>query len=73
MNLLSGFKVNVEFFHSRDFRHLLAFCVAIVLLLLPSLAAAQSPVKVRAAYGAMSAAMAPLWYAQRSRLVLRGS
>jgi NitT/TauT family transport system substrate-binding protein len=40
----------------------------IVALLFPVLASAQSPVKVRAAYGAMSAAMAPLWYAQDTRL-----
>jgi NitT/TauT family transport system substrate-binding protein len=31
-------------------------------------AAAQTPLKVRAAFGAMSAAMAPLWYAQDTRL-----
>ncbi|HEX2229765.1 MAG TPA: ABC transporter substrate-binding protein [Candidatus Binatia bacterium] len=41
---------------------------SIVGLLFPLLAAAQSPLKVRAAYGAMSAAMAPLWYAQDTKL-----
>jgi NitT/TauT family transport system substrate-binding protein len=42
--------------------------VALVLLILASAAAGQSPLKVRAAYGAMSAAMAPLWYAQDTKL-----
>ena len=40
----------------------------IVVLLSTASTAAQSPLKVRAAYGAMSAAMAPLWYAQDTRL-----
>jgi NitT/TauT family transport system substrate-binding protein len=39
----------------------------ITVLLLPAYLFAQ-PLKVRAAYGAMSAAMAPLWYAQDTRL-----
>jgi NitT/TauT family transport system substrate-binding protein len=42
--------------------------VAMVLLILASAAAGQSPLKVRAAYSAMSAAMAPLWYAQDTKL-----
>jgi NitT/TauT family transport system substrate-binding protein len=58
----------MEFCHNRDFRPRLALFAVIVVLMLPTLAAAQSPVKVRAAYGAMSAAMAPLWYAQDTKL-----
>jgi NitT/TauT family transport system substrate-binding protein len=42
--------------------------VAMVLLILASAAAGQSPLRVRAAYSAMSAAMAPLWYAQDTKL-----
>jgi NitT/TauT family transport system substrate-binding protein len=45
-----------------------ALLSSIVGLLFPVLTAAQSPLKVRAAYGAMSAAMAPLWYAQDTKL-----
>lgn len=58
----------MEFCHNRDFRLRLALFAGIVLLVLPALVAAQSPLKVRAAYGAMSAAMAPLWYAQDTKL-----
>lgn len=46
----------------------LAFFPLVLFIAFPSLSAAQSPLKVRAAYGAMSAAMAPLWYAQDTRL-----
>jgi ABC-type nitrate/sulfonate/bicarbonate transport system substrate-binding protein len=46
----------------------MALLWSIIGLLVPLLAAAQSPLKVRAAYSAMSAAMAPLWYAQDTRL-----
>ena len=38
------------------------------LFLLPGRIEAQSPIRVRAAYSAMSAAMAPLWYAQDTKL-----
>lgn len=38
------------------------------LFLLPGRIEAQSPLRVRAAYSAMSAAMAPLWYAQDTKL-----
>ncbi|MGH7834072.1 MAG: ABC transporter substrate-binding protein [Candidatus Binatia bacterium] len=41
---------------------------AIFLLVFPVRAEAQSPIRVRAAYGAMSAAMAPLWYAKDTKL-----
>jgi NitT/TauT family transport system substrate-binding protein len=46
----------------------LALFLPLVVLLTPVFSAAQAPLKVRAAYGAMSAAMAPLWYAQDTRL-----
>jgi NitT/TauT family transport system substrate-binding protein len=48
--------------------HLTAFFGVFFLLVFPARTEAQSPIKVRAAYGAMSAAMAPLWYAQDTKL-----